>query len=148
VVLRLRAQLAYAKFHLAQIIAVGLGWEQLADDALSSVARVAEEQHDRLAALGGAAAGCALVVRQLGQLGAQRGMQTAVEAGDDGSALVRRSAELVVARKRDARGRRSASRRGRPVPRRSVRRRPSAWARVLSDARARVQSRRPLLLGR
>jgi hypothetical protein len=52
----------------------------LADDALSFVVRVAEQQHDRLDALGAAAAGGALAVRQLRELRSQRGMQTAVEA--------------------------------------------------------------------
>ncbi len=62
---------------------------------------IADEDHDRLDALGGAASSRAAAARQVDQLRAQLGMQTILEARDDLAALARRETDAIVAAERD-----------------------------------------------
>ena len=93
---RSRCRLAQLELDLVQIAAADLWRHDPAYDPLAPVTWIADDEHDRLHALGGAAGGSATAARQLGQLRSQRRMQTIFEACDDVAAFARGEPKPIV----------------------------------------------------
>jgi len=93
-------QLAHAELDVAQVASAHLRRHDPADDSLAPVTGIADEEHDRLDALSGAAGGGATAARQLKQLRTQGGMQTILEARDDDTPFAWSEAEPLVTTER------------------------------------------------
>jgi hypothetical protein len=90
-------RLAQPEPDVAQIPAPHLRRLDPPDDPLTPEARVVDDHHDRLDALGRAPGGAAAATHQLAKLGSQIGMQSIEEPRDDVAAFVWREADTVVA---------------------------------------------------